>query len=95
MTIKMVRAFIEAPAVGASVLSAWQGKPGNQIGLISEGACDLDGLRVVAAALHDRMGEIGQYALDAWLECDGRVVGYCSLGYLDQRDVLRRLGVSP
>lgn len=93
MTGPLIAAYIEAPAVGASVLSAWPGKPGNQLGKVAEASADPDGLDAVAGALHDRMGEIGHFALDAWLECEGRLVGYCSLGYLDRREVLRRLGL--
>lgn len=88
-----IEAYIEAPAVGASFLSSWAGKTGNQVGVVAQASADPAGLDAVVTALHDRMGEVGQYALDAWLECDGRVVGYCSLGYLDRREVLRRLGL--
>lgn len=92
--ITRIIAKIEAPPVGASFLSSWPGKAGNQIGLIADGPADPEGLRDVAAALHEKMGQIGHHALDAWLECDGRVVGYCSLGYLDPNEVLHRLGVT-
>ena len=94
MTAPMITAKIEAPPVGASFISSWPGRAGNQIGVVAEASADADGLDAVARALHDRMGEIGQYALDAWLECGDRVVGYSTLGYLDRRDVLRRLGVT-
>lgn len=94
MTAPMITAKIEAPAVGAPVESSWPGKSRNQIGVVAEASADADGLDAVARALHDRMGEIGQYALDAWLECGDRVVGYSTLGYLDRREVLRRLGVT-
>lgn len=93
MNSPMIIAKIEAPPVGASFISSWPGKPGNQVGVVAQASADPAGLDAVARALHDKMGEIGQYALDAWLECEGRVVGYCSLGYLDRREVLRRLGL--
>lgn len=86
-------ANIEAPPVGASFISSWPGRSGNQIGVVAEAPADTEGLDAAAKALHDRMGEIGHHALDAWIECGGRVVGYCTLGYLDRREVLRRLGL--
>lgn len=87
-------ARIEAPPVGATIISSWPGRSGNQIGVVAEAPADPEGLDAVARALHDRMGEIGQHALDAWLECGGRVVGYSTLGYLDRREVLRRLEIT-
>tara|TARA_R110002012_G_scaffold8612_6_gene39710 strand:- start:1252 stop:1536 length:285 start_codon:yes stop_codon:yes gene_type:complete len=87
-------AKIEAPPVGASFISSWPGRSGNQIGVVAEGPADPDGLNAAAKALHDRMGEIGHHALDAWLECGDRVVGYCQLGYMDHREVLRRLEIT-
>ena len=94
MTGPMITAKIEAPPVGASFISSWPGRSGNQIGVVAEAPADPEGLDAVVRALHDRMGEIGQYALDAWIECGGRVVGYSTLGYLDRREVLRRLGMA-
>lgn len=91
MTGPVIIAKIEAPPVGASVISSWPGKAGNQIGVIAEAPADADGLDAVSRALHDRMGEIGHHALDAWIECGGRVIGYSTLGYLNRREVLRRL----
>lgn len=89
-----IEAYIEAPPVGASFISTWPGRSGNQVALVAEGTADQAGLKEVAQALHAKMGLVGQYALDAWLECEGQVVVYCSLGYLDHTEVLRRLGVS-
>lgn len=86
-----IKAYIEAPPVGASFISSWPGKPGNQVALVAEGAADMAGLKSVCKALHDRMGEVGQYALDAWVQCGDRVVGYCQLGCTDYREVMRRL----
>ena len=94
MSVKKIRAFIEAGPVGSDVLSSWPGKVGNQIGVVAEGSSDLDGLRAAAQGLHDRMGEVGSYALDAWLECDGHRVGYCQLGYMSYPEVLRGLGLA-
>jgi len=91
MTIPIITAKIEAPPVGSSFISSWPGKPGNQIGVVAEAPADPEGLDAVARALHDKMGEIGHYSIDAWLECGGRIVGYCTLGYMDRREVLRRL----
>jgi hypothetical protein len=89
-----IRAYIEAPPVGADFISSWAGKPGNQVALVAEGTADLAGLERVAQALHNRMGVVGWFSLDAWLECDGRIVGYCQLGYMSYPEVLRLLGVT-
>jgi hypothetical protein len=86
-----IAAYIEAGPVGTPVLSSWPGKPGNQVVKVWERDATLSGLREIARELHDRMGEVGRYALDAWLECDGRRVGYCELSYTDYREALRRL----
>lgn len=94
MTCPMITAKIEAPQLGASFISSWPGKPGNQVGVVAEAPADPEGLDAISMALHDRMGEIGHHALDAWLECGGRVVGYSTLGYLDRLEVLRRLGLT-
>lgn len=94
MTGKVIRAYIEAPPVGSDFLSSWPGKLGNQVGVVAEGSADLEGLRAAAQGLHDRMGEVSSYALDAWLECDGHRVGYCQLGYMSYPEVLRRLGLA-
>lgn len=94
MSCMVIRAYIEAGPVGSDFMSSWAGKPGNQIGVVAEGSADLEGLRAAAHRLHDRMGEVGFYALDAWLECDGHQVGYCQLGYMSYPEVLRRLGLA-
>ena len=94
MTGKVIAAYIEAGPVGAPVLSSWPGKPGNQLVQVWERDATLSGLREISRELHDRMGEVGRYALDAWLECDGNRVGYCQLGYMSYEEVLRLLGVT-
>ena len=94
MIDRVIRAYIEAGPVGSDFLSSWPGKAGNQVGVVAEGVGDLEGLRAAAQGLHDRMGEVGFYALDAWLECDGHRVGYCQLDYMSYNEVLRRLGLA-
>lgn len=94
MTGKKIEAYIEAGPVGTPVLSSWPGRAGNQVVKVWERDATLSGLRELSRELHDRMGEVGRYALDAWLEFDGNVVGYCQLGYMSYPDVLRRLGVT-
>lgn len=86
-----IKAYIEAPPVGASFISTWPGRSGNQVGLVAEGTPDMAGLKAVCKSLHDRMGEVGHFAIDAWLQCEDRVVGYCQLGCTDYREVMRRL----
>lgn len=90
---RKIEAYIEAPPVGASFISTWAGKTGNQVALVAEGTGDHAGLKAVSKALHDQMGKVGHFALDAWLQCGDRVVGYCQLGCTDYREVMRRLGL--
>lgn len=94
MTGKKIEAYIEAGPVGTPVLSSWPGKPGNQVVKAWERDATLSGLREIARELHDRMGEVGRYALDSWLECDGQRVGYCQLGFMSYPEVLRLLAVT-
>lgn len=89
-----IRAYIEAGPAGSDFISSWAGRPGNQVALVAEGTADLAGLERVAQALHDRMGFVGWFSLDAWLEFDGNRVGYCQCGYMSYPEVLRRLGVT-
>ncbi len=86
-----IAAYIEAAPVGTSPFSSWPGRKGNQLGMVAEGDADISGLRSVAQALHDRMGLVGWFALDAWIECGERRVGYCQLGHMSYSEVLRGL----